>query len=401
MPGAAPARRAVPEPLRCGTVTDAPAPPEPVWVATDPDLEAAVEVLRRADRYALDTEFQGERSYYPTLALLQISDGERIWLVDPLACDVRLVAPLLEGPGTMLAHAARQDLEILQREVGTGPARLIDTQIAAAFAGAGNQSLLTLCKRHLGVTLEKGDRLTDWTARPLRESARRYAALDVAHLHELTDRLRDEIGEERWGWALDECEASRVPPEPADPSRAWWRVRGARSLRGDRARVAQMLCAWREETARSRNVPPRNVIGDLGLDSIIARQPRSKADLDGCRGVPNDPRSVQAILEAVAAGLAMDPSELRTPPDEPDDRGLGAAITLAGALVGQRARNLGLDPAMVAARADITAIVAGRPGRLDEGWRAQVVGDLVHRLLAGEITLRLADGGRTLVVDGD
>ena len=178
-------------------------------------------------------------------------------------------------------------------------------------------------------------------------------------------------------------------------------MRGARSLKGDRARVAQTLCAWREETARSRNVPPRNVIGDLGLDSIIARQPRSKADLDGCRGVPNDPRAVQAILDAVAAGLAMDAQDLVTPPEEPDDRGLGAAITLAGALVGQRARNLGLDPAMVASRADITAIVAGRPGRLDEGWREQVVGDLVHRLLAGDITLRLADGGRTLVVDGD
>ena len=96
----------------------------------------------------------------------------------------------------------------------------------------------------------------------------------------------------------------------------------------------------------------------------------------------------------------MPADALVLPPDEPDDRGLGAAITLAGALVAQRARGLDLDPAMVAARADITAIVAGRPGRLDVGWRAQVVGDLVHRLLAGEITLRLADGGRTLVIDG-
>lgn len=387
-------------PITVRTVPDSAAPIEPIWVDEDAALDDAVAALLAADRYALDTEFQGERTYYPTLALVQLSDGQRIWLIDPLACDVTRLRPLLEGPGTMLAHAARQDLEILVREAGCAPARLIDTQIAAAFAGAGNQSLLTLCKRHLGVTLEKGDRLTDWTARPLRESARRYAALDVAHLHDLTDRLREAVGEERWGWALDECEASRVPPTPADPTRAWWRVRGARSLRGDRARVAQCVCAWREQTARSRNIPPRNVMGDLGLDSVIARMPRSKADLDGCRGVPSDARSVQAILDAVAEGLAMPPEALVVAPDEPDDRGLGAAITLAGALVAQRARGLDLDPAMVAARADITAIVAGRPGRLDVGWRAQVVGDLVHRLLAGEITLRLADGGRTLVIDG-
>lgn len=375
-------------------------PTEPTWVASDAALDDAVAALLRTDRYALDTEFQGERTYYPTLALVQVCDGRDIWLIDPLACDMTRLRPLLEGPGTMLAHAARQDLEILQREVGCAPARLIDTQIAAAFAGAGNQSLLTLCKRHLGVTLEKGDRLTDWTARPLRASARRYAASDVAHLHDLTDRVREAVGEERWEWALDECEASRVPPAPADTDRAWWRVRGARSLRGERARVAQCVCAWREQTARARNIPPRNVIGDLGLDSVIARMPKSKADLEGCRGIPSDARSVQAILDAVAEGLAMAPEGLVLPPDEPDDRGLGAAITLAGALVAQRARSLDLDPGMVAARADITAIVAGRAGRLDVGWRQQVVGDLVHRLLAGEITLRLADGGRTLVVDG-
>ena len=48
----------------------------------------------------------------------------------------------------------------LAGEVGTGPARLVDTQIAAAFAGAGNQSLLTLCKRHLGVTLDVATKAT-------------------------------------------------------------------------------------------------------------------------------------------------------------------------------------------------------------------------------------------------
>ncbi len=110
---------------------------------------------------------------------------------------------------------------------------------------------------------------------------------------------------------------------------------------------------------------------------------------------------MQAILDSIEAGLAMDPKELSTPPEESDDRGLASAVILAGAIVSQRARNLGLDPSMVAARADITAIVSGRKGRLDEGWREQVVGDLVHRLLAGEITLRLADSGRTLVIEGD
>ena len=82
------------------------------WVADDAALAAAIEVLLRAERYALDTEFQGERSYYPTLALLQISDGSQIWLVDPLACDVRLV-PYLDMVGKIhTARAGNPEIEV-------------------------------------------------------------------------------------------------------------------------------------------------------------------------------------------------------------------------------------------------------------------------------------------------
>ena len=53
----------------------------------------------------------------------------------------------------------------------------------------GAPSLASLVERLLDVRLTKGDRLTDWTRRPLHSEQRIYAAADVEYLLELHDAL--------------------------------------------------------------------------------------------------------------------------------------------------------------------------------------------------------------------
>jgi hypothetical protein len=122
---------------------------------------------RRA-RYGLDTEFHGERSYWPRLALVQVAWPAGIALIDPFAVDMKPFGEILRGPGVMIAHASEQDLAILVRACGNPPSKLFDTQIASGFIGMGAPSLASLAERLLGVKLAKGDRLTDWTRRPLK-----------------------------------------------------------------------------------------------------------------------------------------------------------------------------------------------------------------------------------------
>ena len=86
--------------------------------------------------------------------------------------------------------------------------------------------------------LTKGDRLTDWTRRPLHAEQRIYAAADVEYLLALHDVLvarLEPMG--RLEWATDECEERRlrVRTRP-EPDVAWWRMKGARQLRGTLAR---------------------------------------------------------------------------------------------------------------------------------------------------------------------
>ena len=146
---------------------------DPLLVTSADALGRLVDRLLVVDRFAVDTEFHRERTYWPHLALVQVAwpagagGPAGVALIDPLAVDIGRLCAVLAGPATMVAHAADQDLEVLERVCDRGPTRLFDTQIAAGFAGHGSSSLATLSRVFLDVSVAKGDRLTDWRRRPL------------------------------------------------------------------------------------------------------------------------------------------------------------------------------------------------------------------------------------------
>jgi ribonuclease D len=373
---------------------------EPLWIDEPAQLAELVRTLADEPRYALDTEFHGERSYWPHLALIQIAWPGGVALVDPLTVDVGPLGALLAGPGCMVAHAADQDLSILERACGCAPTQLFDTQVAAGFIGMGTPSLAATVEKLLGTRLAKGDRLTDWTRRPLSVEQRVYAAADVEYLLALHDELvrrLNAVG--RLEWATDECEErrQRIRQRP-DADTAWWRIKGARQLRGSGRGVAQKVAAWREQTAEGLDVPARFVLSDLALAGIVQRPPRTRDDLTGIRGIDGRLRDNTAndLLAAITAGTELPSSELRLPETDKIDRSLAPAVTVLGAWLSQRASELDLDPALLATRAELTQMLQNRPSRLATGWRSDLVGEPLQRLLRGEAALVLRDGGRRI-----
>jgi ribonuclease D len=371
------------------------------WIDSDAALHALVLQLSSEPAYALDTEFHGERSYWPRLALVQIAWSSGIALVDPLAADPGILGDLLARPSVMVAHAADQDLAILERRCGRPPSVLFDTQIAAGFLGMGAPSLSALVERMLGVRLAKGDRLTDWTVRPLRDEQQLYAVADVEYLLPLRDALVADLEQEgRLQWALDECEMRRRRDRTrAEPTTAWWKIKGARQLRGRARGVAQELAAWRERTAEQLDIPARFVLSDLALAAAVQRAPRSRSELSDIRGVEARhlrDGAADEILQAVATGAALDSRDLRLPATERVDRSMQPAVTVVGAWLAQQADELKIDPSVLATRADIAQFLTDGTGRLASGWRNDIAGEPVRRLLAGEATVSLVNGGRRL-----
>src|SRR4051794_39600546 len=163
------------------------------WVDTDSAFADIIDELAEAEVFGIDTEFHRERTYYPQLALVQIVWGDEIALVDPLAVDMKHFSRALDGPATVVMHAASQDLEVLDLVCGSLPTCLFDTQIAAGFSGHSLPSLLSLVEREFGVRIAKGDRLTDWLRRPLTDDQKTYAAADVTYLLQLHERLTEQL----------------------------------------------------------------------------------------------------------------------------------------------------------------------------------------------------------------
>jgi ribonuclease D len=349
-------------------------------------------------RYALDTEFHREQTYYPRLGLLQLAWSDRVVLVDPLATSPAPLADLLASPATAVMHAPDQDLEILQQVVGRIPDRLIDTQTAAGFCGMRSPSLRDLLARFLDVDVPKGDRLSDWLRRPLGSKQLAYAANDVRHLLALADRLQSELEDRgRMGWCEEECERLRRRAfSQRLPEDAWLRVRELRRLPKRSHPMAMAVAAWRERRAEQLDLPARYVLSDLALAAVVQAAPATQAALGGVRGVERRAvaGAVGAELLAVIAEARRNPPKAIRTPSTPGRANLQPVVSLASAWLSQVARDDALDPALVATRADLESFFDGDPdSRLARGWRFEHYGARISELAGGKAAVALEPGG--------
>jgi len=368
------------------------------YVDTDRQFAEVVSALRNAEAYAVDTEFHRERTYYPRVALVQLKWDDRLVIVDPLAVDLAPFAAVLDGPGVAVMHAAAQDLEVLDRACETGPTVLFDTQVAAGFVGMRSPSLAALHERLLGQRLPKGDRLTDWLRRPLETRQLDYAASDVRHLLEIRERLAEQLADRgRLDWTAAECEQLRVRGRAMRaPDDAWLKIKETRHLRGKARGVARAVAAWRERVAIENDIPPRFVLSDLGVVAVSQRAPTTADELRKIRGVEDrHAKGVQgeALLDAVQIGLSDGSPPHQGANGRRDQASLRPAASLLSAWLAQHAADLDLDPALLGTRADLEALLRGDESRLSSGWRADLAGQPIKRLVAGDASLAFEKGG--------
>jgi ribonuclease D len=169
--------------------------------------------------------------------------------------------------------------------------------------------------------------------------------------------------------------------------------------------VALTLVAWRQQLAQEVDRPASSVLPDHVLVEVARRQPDSRRGLEEVRGMPGQTfqRWHRALLEAVERGR-----EAPDAPDLPDvetgDSGDAPLIALGQALVRQRAIEAKVAVDLVSTQSDIATVVGalrrnnGEPDvRTLQGWRRELVGDELVKLLTGECVVRVRD--RRLTVE--
>ncbi|HEX2508491.1 MAG TPA: HRDC domain-containing protein [Miltoncostaeaceae bacterium] len=364
-------------------------------------VAAVVEEARPEGRAAVDLEFMWERTYAPVACLAQVATPRGVHLIDPIeGAPLLPVAELIADPAVeVVMHAPSADLTLLGMAYGLRPARLHDVQLTAGFVGLGaGQGLGTLLERVLGVRLDKGERYTDWSRRPLSAAQLEYAAGDVAHLLPLHDELArraEALG--RTEWVREEHER-RYGPEARlvpDPETAWRRVKGQGRLSSRDRAVLAAVAAWREEEARRRDRPASWVVPDRTLVEIARRRPRDRRALEAERGLPDRIRGATAdgLMAALRAGAEAEPMAAGTPPPPDVQQRLEVLGPLGAVLVGARAAAVDLAPSLLATRDEIIAfLVAAIRGDVDgqplaSGWRREIAGDALIDLARGRLAL--------------
>lgn len=371
-------------------------------VANAVKLDQVVSDFGEAEAYALDTEFHTEGRYYPRLALIQLAVPGRVAVVDATAVDPRGLEPLFGGGGLAVTHAGDRDIDIVERACGARPSRMFDTQVAAGFIGYGTAALGTLLGTFLDITVDKGQRMTDWFRRPLSREQIAYAEADVAHLLDLRAVLEARLAElGRLQWAVEESERLLRPRTP-DDNTAWWRLKGSQRLSSPARGPAQELAAWRERTARQADRPVNTILPDDIIIGLAERPPRSAADFPRSRMF--DPRklpaaTVREVIASAARGAELRPEDIRRPPERFPPRLEGLASLIA-AWVAQQARNQSIDPALLATRRDIEAFLQDEADcRLRNGWRSEMVGAAVERIASGQAAVAFDGRGSLVLVD--
>ncbi len=364
-------------------------------------VDALVRRVRDAGRYALDFEFLWEKTYAPLPCLAQIAVEGEIFLVDPIeGAPLEPIAQLVDDPEvSVVMHAPSADLTLLAMAHGVRPANLEDVQLLAGFVGMGaGQGLGALMSRVLDVSIDKGERYTDWSRRPLRDAQLDYAAADVADLIELADELWSRAEESgRAAWVREEI-VRRFGPDTRwmpEPSRAWRKVKGQGRLNSrDRATLAT-VAEWREKRAAAINRPASWVVPDRTLIEIARRKPADVAALRRERGLPDQIKGAEAerLIDAVARGASTDPIGMPAAPPSRVLARLDVLGPLSQVIISARANAEGIAPSLIATRDEIhNYLIAritgdGRESPLASGWRHEIAGSALDELTDGRLSL--------------
>lgn len=288
-------------------------------------ITALAKRLQSESIIAIDTEFIREKTFFPTLELIQIASRDESWLIDarafldkPNGKSLESIQPLLdlfESPKSLkVFHAAQADQECLYTSFGITAHPTLDTALAASLLGYGdNISLRNLLRLALGVRIKKGHARSHWSIRPLPEPLINYAHSDVVHLVELCEKLLKELdAQDRRTWAMAlsaELEnPAQYEPQPEEIAK---RLSKSGRITSKTYPVLVELARWRENRIRRLNIPRKWLMDDGVLLDLAEVRPKDMKHLETFRGIPKNEVSAQGaeILSAIQRGVESQPQK--------------------------------------------------------------------------------------------
>jgi len=355
--------------------------------------------LKNCKVVGVDTESDSFHHYQEKVCLIQLSDLEQDYIVDPLKIDdMSSLGEIMADPDIVkILHGADYDVVCMKRDFGYEFSNLFDTMISAMFLGMPKIGLADLIDHFFGVYIDKKYQRHDWAKRPLLPEHLEYARGDthwLAALRELLTRRLEQA--ERLDAVLEECailEEREWVGRGAEET-AFLRMKGIGTLDEGTLRVLRALWEYRDGQARKLDRPSFKVLPDHFLISVAQRAPRTEAELAGTakKGSSMLRRHGTALVEAVEMGIADErpiPKNTKPPRERTPRNGAGIDRFL-GPLKSwrnEKVRKGGVAPIAVVSNNLLKEIARAAPQDLDAlaevpGVRRWQLADLGEEILA-------------------
>ena len=374
-------------------------------VTCSQELRTLIRRIGDSPWIALDTEFIAEKKFQSQLCLVQVAGGSVIGYIDPQAFKgMNLFWEFLcdDDDREVFMHACRSELEFCYRAIRRVPRRVFDVQLAAGFVSDDYPAAFgTLVKRYLGFSLPKAETRTDWSRRPLTARQIDYALNDVRYLNLLVKKLKKHLSSmKRARWFQSEMQATLDHLVQDFEVPKWRSLSGLGSVSQRELAIVRELCDWRDEQARQRNIP----VGLLMRDDLVIELARRKTPepnrISAVRGLQRSDitRQLPRISAAIQRGLDCLEDDLPQPPPRQKTQQYTQMVQLLYAGLAMLCHQNGIATSLVASQSDVRELIAARFDeandgtslktlKLEQGWRAMIVGNFLDDLLDGKVAI--------------
>lgn len=231
-------------------------------------LDDLIEKIKSLKVISVDTEFEWRRTYHPRLSLIQICDGNDVFLLDCLLCkNVEKVKFIFESVQILkVFHAVRSDTTVLFSSLGIKTNNVFDVQIAEKIINNLNvKSYSYLVEKYINLSINKSETNSNWMKRPFSNNQLKYASEDVEFLIDIytkQNKLLDKKGKLKEAFYLSKEEAGLGNQELY--------ISRLQKIK-DKSEIDEKIFMWREKLAKKKDIPTSFILSDKKLKKLSKR----------------------------------------------------------------------------------------------------------------------------------
>lgn len=220
-------------------------------------------------------DFEGEfnlHSYGEKLCLIQIYDGERYFIIDPLKIDDNEIIKTLSNPKIIkYMYGVESDRSLIYQQYGIKLNNIYDQKILVDVLNFEKNGLGDVINILFGVEIKSKTKYQkyNWQKRPLDKDAIKYALSDVKYLFEINNLLMERILKENKVNDL----ITRIIKRDFDTNKKRmpkiFNRKEFKDLSENDKKIFTKIYEVREHFAKPLDIPPHNILENTVLFDIV------------------------------------------------------------------------------------------------------------------------------------